>query len=107
MCPLRDSSRHSFPGDVHLRNAILLAATALVPLTAVSAQPLEQVPLIERSKIFGNPVKAQGRISPDGKWLSWTAPRDGVMNVWVAPADNADAAKPLTNEKTRPVRQYF
>ncbi|WP_229261114.1 alpha/beta hydrolase family protein [Duganella levis] len=65
------------------------------------------VPLIERGKIFGNPSKTAAKISPDGKWLSWIAPRDGVLNVWVAPADKLSDAKPLTDEKTRPIRNSF
>ena len=32
-------------------------------------------PLIPRTKLFGNPTRAQGRISPDGRWLSWLAPQ--------------------------------
>ena len=84
-----------------------LAASAIVTTQPILAAGTGDVPLIERAKLFGNPVKANGRISPDGKWLSWTAPRDGVLNLWVAPVDNPDAAKPLTNERERPVRQYF
>ena len=88
-----------------------LLFVALTTSTIIAAQPLlaatDQVPLIERTKLFGNPVKANGRISPDGHWLSWTAPVDGVLNLWVAPVGSPDAAKPLTNEKERPVRQYF
>src|SRR6476661_3063812 len=85
---------------------------ALAASTVLTAQPLlaadiNNVSLIERAKLFGNPVKANGRISPDGKWLSWTAPRDGVLNIYVAPVGNLDNAKPLTNERERPVRQYF
>ncbi len=87
--------------------SVLIAASALLPLAAASAQPLSNVPLIPRDVLFGNPVKAAGRISPDGKWLSWIAPRDGVMNIWVAPASNPAAAKALTNERTRPIRSYF
>src|SRR5690348_635038 len=68
---------------------------------------ISQVPLIERSALFGNPVKAQGRISPDGRWLSWLAPRDGVMNLWIAPVDARDAARPMTQEKVRPISQYL
>ena len=73
---------------------------------AQSAPP-STVPLIERTKIFGNPSKAAGKISPDGKWLTWIAPRDGVLNVWVAPVANPDQAKPLTAEKLRPIRTTF
>jgi len=66
-----------------------------------------QVPLIERSKLFGNPTRAQGRLSPDGRWLSWLAPRDGVMNLWLAPADKLDDARPMTAERARPIGQYL
>ncbi|HVM38969.1 MAG TPA: S9 family peptidase [Sphingomicrobium sp.] len=89
------------------RTAILLAACASLGLSAAMAQPAADVPLIPREALFGNPVKTAGRISPDGKWLSWIAPRDGVLNIWVAPASNPAAAKPLTAEKNRPIRQYF
>lgn len=86
----------------------LLLATAVAILTASAGAALAAPPpLIERTKLFGNPTRAQGRISPDGKWLSWTAPRDGVMNVWVAPIANPQAARPMTAEKTRPVQGYF
>jgi dipeptidyl aminopeptidase/acylaminoacyl peptidase len=69
--------------------------------------PPQSVPLIERAKIFGNPSKTSGQISPDGKWLSWIAPRDGVMNVWAAPVDHLAQAKPLTAEQARPIRTTF
>lgn len=64
-------------------------------------------PLIPRAALFGNPSRAQSRISPDGQWLSWTAPHKGVMNVWVAPVNNPDAAKVITNSTTHPIPQYF
>jgi len=85
----------------------LLIATAVAALTASVAQAQTAAPLIERTKIFGNPSRAAGRLSPDGKWLSWTAPRDGVMNVWVAPVSDPAKAKPMTAEKKRPVAGYF
>lgn len=65
------------------------------------------VRLIERKDLFGNPTKTQARLSPDGKWLSWIAPRDGVLNIWVAPASDPGQARPLTAEKTRPIRSHF
>ena len=53
-------------------------------------------------------MKVAGRISPDGKFLSWIAPRDGVLNIWVAPADNLAAAKTYAPEglKIIPVRTF-
>lgn len=64
-------------------------------------------PLIPRDDLFGNPSRASGQISPDGKWLSWLAPRDGVLNVWMAPKDDPEAGKAMTAAKDRPIRQYF
>jgi len=63
--------------------------------------------LIPRSVLYGNPERANVQISPDGKWLSWVADLDGVMNVYVAPADDLTKAAPVTAEKVRPVRGVF
>jgi len=63
--------------------------------------------LIPRAVIFGNPERTGLQISPDGKQLSWLAPKDGVLNVWVAPAGKMDQAKAVTAETARPIRQYF
>lgn len=71
-----------------------------------SAAPAE-VELISREALFGNPERAVVQISPDGKYLSWIAPVDGVMNVWVAPADDPAKAKAVTDDKARGIRQYF
>ena len=75
--------------------------------SAMSAAAQTTAPLIERAKLFGNPARAQGRISPDGKWLAWIAPKDGVMNIWVAPVADPAKARALTAEKVRPIRAYY
>ena len=62
--------------------------------------------LIPRKVIFGNPERTAPFISPDGKRLAFTAPVDGVMNLWVAPVDDLSAAKALTYAKGRPVMNY-
>jgi dipeptidyl aminopeptidase/acylaminoacyl peptidase len=91
----------------------LLAGFALMTCAPAFAQPatsgvkMTETPLIERAKLFGNPTKVQGRLSPDGKWLSWIAPSNGVLNVWVAPAANPADARVLTKEAKRPIRQHF
>ncbi|MBU2340564.1 MAG: S9 family peptidase, partial [Alphaproteobacteria bacterium] len=50
---------------------------------------------------------ASGQISPDGKWLSWRAPKNGVMNVWIAPVSDPTAARAITASTDRPIPQYF
>jgi hypothetical protein len=79
---------------------------AAAPASA-SVPDLSAFPLIPRSNLFGNPVRSQGRISPDGSQFAFIAPRDFVMNLWVAPIGDIAAARPLTAEKVRPIRQYF
>ena len=91
-------------------NAKTLLLAACAGLTVAAAAPVlaqADVPLIPREKIFGNPTQVAGRLSPDGKWLSWIAPRDGVLNIFVAPAADPKSARALTAETKRPIRQYF
>ena len=60
--------------------------------------------LIPRKKLFGNPKPHQAQISPDGKWLSWLAPKDGVLNIWIAPAGDLEAARAITDDRKRGIR---
>jgi dipeptidyl aminopeptidase/acylaminoacyl peptidase len=68
------------------------------------------VELIPRNVLFGNPERTSPRISPDGSRLAWIAPRDGVLNVWVAPIgpDGTDwaAAQPVTKDTDRGIRVF-
>jgi hypothetical protein len=91
-----------------MHRAIWMAiVTGAATMTMSASAQMTGVPLIERAKLFGNPTKTAGRLSPDGKWLAFIAPRDGVLNVWVAPVDKPNQARPLTAEKARPIRSYF
>jgi len=64
----------------------------------------KSTPLIPRQVLFGNPDKTQARLSPDGTQLSYIAPVNGVLNVWVGPAHDPAAAKPVTNDMGRGIR---
>ncbi len=83
--------------------AAALAAIAL-PLATTFAVSADDV--IARKTIFGNPEKNLPLISPDGSKIAFSAPLNGVINVWVAPANNLGAAKPVTNDTKRPIRIY-
>ena len=63
-------------------------------------------PLIPRQVLFGNPDKASPQVSPDGTYISYLAPVNGVLNIWVAPADNLAAARPVTRDTGRGIRLY-
>jgi dipeptidyl aminopeptidase/acylaminoacyl peptidase len=64
------------------------------------------VPLIPRSVLFGNPERTMPSLSPDGSRLGYVAPVDGVLNVWVGPADDPDAATPVTFDRGHGVTAY-
>jgi len=68
------------------------------------------VDLIPRKVLFGNPERVSPQISPDGTWLAWIAPRDGVLNVWVAPVGPSgvdwEAAVAVTDDTDRGIRSY-
>src|SRR4051812_48579550 len=68
-----------------------------------SAHEKNSMTLIPRDVLFGNPRRAQARLSHDGKWISFQAPVNGVLNIWVAPSDDLSKAQPVTQEKGRPI----
>ena len=68
---------------------------------------VEKTELIPRKVLFDNPDKASLRISPDGKHISYLAPLNGVLNVWIAPADNPSTAVVVTKDTLRGIRIYF
>ncbi|RIV83187.1 S9 family peptidase [Aurantiacibacter xanthus] len=72
-----------------------------------TADALATVPLIPRDHIFGNPTRSGGKISPDGQWVSWMAPHEGVMNVWMAPASDPENPRRMTSAAERPIPAYF
>ena len=66
----------------------------------------ELPPLVPRKVLFGNPEKAGPQISPDGRFLAYLAPRDGVLNVWVRTLGQDDD-RAVTSDTLRGVRQFF
>jgi dipeptidyl aminopeptidase/acylaminoacyl peptidase len=64
------------------------------------------VPLIPRASLFGNPTKSYAQISPDGRFLSWLAPVDGVLNIWVGPTEAPERAEAITDDRKRGIRMY-
>jgi len=63
-------------------------------------------PLIPLRDLFGDPERALARLAPDGRRLSWLAPREGVLNVWVRDREGGQA-RPLTDDRDRGVRSYL
>ena len=51
--------------------------------------------LLPRRLIFADPERSIVRISPDGSRIAFRAPVDGVLNLWVAPLDRIEQARPV------------
>ena len=83
----------------------------LLPIISILFQgcktEMSEAELIPRNVLFGNPDKASLNISPDGKHISYLAPVNGVLNVWVAPKDDPSSAVAVTNDTLRGIRIYF
>ncbi|QHJ09880.1 Dipeptidyl aminopeptidase BIII [Paraglaciecola mesophila] len=106
-----------------MKNSLFYAVTLSVFFTLIgcaphSSQTTQQVPnslnqqttpavLISREVLFGNPSRYQGRISPDGKSMSFRAPVAGVMNLWVGQIGDFASAKPITQDTGRGIPTHF
>lgn len=70
-------------------------------------KPGNPAPLIDRSIFFDNPEIADGKLSPDGKYISFMKSYDGIMNIWVKKFNEPfDKAQRLTSLE-RPIAGYF
>lgn len=84
----------------YIRPALLLA----LGITAYAQLP----PLIDRDAFFGEVKITAAQVSPDGKYISFLKPYNGTRNIWVKKSNEPfSAAKPVSAEKTRPIRIYF
>lgn len=71
------------------------------------AEQQDQPDLIPREMLFGNPQRSTGRLSPDGRHLSFLAPHQGVLNVFVGSVLDPAGAEAVTDDDTRGIRRYF
>lgn len=84
-----------------------LGLGALAAAALAGAAPAEApLPLIPRATLFAGDKRSNVSESPDGEWLTWLAPVNGVRNVWIAPIDDLARARPITTATTRPIPVY-
>lgn len=62
--------------------------------------------LIPRKIFFENPDRTLVRLSPNGDYLSFIAPLEGVLNIWIADPQSPSEARCLTNDTHRGIRSY-
>ena len=93
----------------------LLATLLFVVWPAMAEEPgvtplpyLADLPeLIDREIFFGDPEISGAQLSPDGEWITFMRPFEGVRNIWIKAFDEPfEDARPLTRDD-RPVPGYF
>lgn len=61
--------------------------------------------VIPRAILFGNPTKAAPAVSPNGQFISYLAPFNNVLNIWVRSFNGGDE-RPLTSDVDRGIHEY-
>lgn len=90
------------------KTLIVLFSFSLIIIGFFGCAPKsKETPLISRDLLFGNPDKTSVALSPDGNYLSYLAPVNNVLNVWVAPVNAPEKAEPVTKDTGRGIRVYF
>jgi dipeptidyl aminopeptidase/acylaminoacyl peptidase len=89
-----------------MRRPSLAAVVIAIASLPAGPAPAQGPRLIDREIFFGNPDRGGVQISPDGTRLSFLAPLDGVMNVWVESIGGAEP-RAVTRATQRPIRTYF
>ncbi|MEL7354735.1 MAG: S9 family peptidase, partial [Cyanobacteria bacterium J06560_5] len=83
----------------------------LSPTAAIAQDTVEQSvlpPLIERELFFSDPEIIGAQLSPNGQFLAFQKPLEGVINIWVKGIDEPmEAARPVTAETQSPIMSYF
>ncbi|WNC70798.1 S9 family peptidase [Thalassotalea psychrophila] len=74
---------------------------------ASTSAAVQAPPLIERDVLFGNPSRTQGRVSPDGMQMSFRAPLNGVMNLWIGNKGEFDSVRAITKDNGRGIPSHF
>ena len=83
----------------------LVIATTLLTTAGRSLASLP--PLIQREILLGNPERANPKLSPDGKYLTYIAPdKNKILQVWIRTVGKNDD-QVLTADKHRGIRNYF
>jgi len=96
-----------------MKKSLAISACLIAAVTIAFGQenpPIQKsgpIPLkIPVRDFFKNPESRGYLLSPDGKTLSYLAPWESRMNIWIRPTAGGDA-KRITSEKDRDIREYF
>ena len=81
----------------------IAAGSILTDASVANAAPVRSIPIRD---FFKNPQEAGHQISPDGRYLSWLAPYERRLNVYVRPVGGGETVR-VTSETARDMSGYF
>ena len=91
---------------LHAKLRSLVTSCVVLMLISVSSVVANASPeLVPREILFGNPVKTNPLLSPDGKFLAYLAPVNNVLNVWIRTVGSEDDS-PITSDVARGIHYY-
>ncbi len=90
----------------HKFKAIFLTALLFLTLAIYGVYKMHNTPLIPRETFFGNPDKTMVRLSPNGKYLTYVAPKNDVLNIWLKSLSNEKTDTCITHDKGRGITNY-
>src|SRR4029077_7921545 len=106
-------ARRILPHTRNMKSLLALSTCSIAIVTIVAGQEyspppslVSAPPKIPLRDFFKNPESRSYLLSPDGKTLSYLAPWQSRMNIWVRPTTGGEA-KRITSEKDRDIRSYF
>ena len=99
-------------GQAGLTSSMIRIFCALAVLggtvQAMETRPAQQQPsLIPLRDFFRNPEGASYQVSPGGDFISWMAPWENRLNVFVQPSDGSGEPRRLTDATQRDIAGYF
>lgn len=89
----------------HILSLSLLMTSVAVSMEMNPAN--QQPPVIPLRDFFRNPVGAAYQVSPGGDYISWLAPWENRLNVFVQPVDGSAEPRRLTDATKRDIAGYF
>lgn len=99
---VRSTALRNSSGIISVLSRAACIATAFLALSCARDEPK----LIPTGVLFGNPTKTMPSISPDAKRLSYVAPYNGVLNVWMKTIGETDD-RAITRDADRGIGKYF
>lgn len=89
--------------DILKLSAFGLSAAALKAISPAQVAATESLDLPSRQLFFRDPDRSSVRLSPDGQNVAWSEPRDGVLNLMVAPVGDLAQSRQVTHAADRSV----